>query len=121
MVGAAVAFATKLWNNTAGKRMPQSLRDAARAHWPLILALIALWVTVGRLYVLCVRADNGHFVYVVDDPYIHMAIAKNLAAHGVWGVTPYQFSSSSSSIIWPLLLSSIYRLFGPHETASLIL
>ncbi|HEV2492776.1 MAG TPA: hypothetical protein VG204_06845 [Terriglobia bacterium] len=50
-----------------------------------------------------------------------MAIAKNLAAYGVWGVTPYQFSSSSSSIIWPLLLSLIYRLFGPHETAPLIL
>lgn len=101
--------------------MHLSLRAAARAHWPLILALMALWVTVGRLYLLCLRGDGGHFVYVVDDPYIHMAIAKNLVLHGVWGVTPYRFSSSASSIIWPLLLAFVYFIFGPHEIISLIL
>lgn len=101
--------------------MPLSLKAAARACWPLVLALIALWMTVGKLYFLCVRGDGGHFVYVVDDPYIHMAIAKNLVLHGVWGVTPYQFSSSASSIIWPLLLAFVYRIFGPHEIVSLIL
>lgn len=101
--------------------MLQSLKAAARTHWPLILALIALGVTVGRLYLLCLRADDGRFVYVVDDPYIHMAIAKNLVLHGVWGVTPYKFTSSASSIIWPLLLAVIYRFFGIHESVSLIL
>lgn len=101
--------------------MSLSLKAAARTYWPLILALILLGVTVGKLYRLCVQGDDGHFVYIIDDAYIHMAIAKNFAAHGVWGVTPYRFSSSSSSILWPLLLSAIYVVLGPRELAPLIL
>ena len=45
-----------------------------------------------------IRQDTGAtLVYGLDDAYIHMAIAKNLARHGVWGVTPFHFASASSS------------------------
>src|SRR5262245_55763839 len=48
-----------------------------------------------------------------------MAIAKNFASHGVWGVTPDAFTSSSSSLLWTFLLSLDYRAFGANELAPL--
>ena len=49
------------------------------------------------------RATGGHFVYALDDPYIHLAMAENIA-HGHYGINAGEFSSPSSSIIWPFLL-----------------
>ena len=66
-------------------------------HWPILLALGIFAVTTVILWNLCQDKNGGQFVYTLDDPYIHMAIAKNVVRHGVWGVTPFQFSSSSSS------------------------
>ncbi len=65
--------------------------------------------------------NQGHLVYDLDDPYIHMAMAKNLALHGTWGVSGADFSSSSSSLLWPLLLSLAYILFGVNEVTPLVL
>jgi len=50
-----------------------------------------------------------------------MAVAKNFAFHGVWGVTPYEFASCQSTTIWHLLLAAIFRLVGPSESAPLVL
>lgn len=50
-----------------------------------------------------------------------MAIAKNFVLHGIWGVTKYEFSSSSSSILWTLSLSLIFYFFRPNTFAPLIL
>jgi hypothetical protein len=56
------------------------------------------------------RQTNGHFVYSLDDPYIHLAVAKNLARHGVWGVAP--MSSP------PPQLQSSGLPYSPSRTAS---
>lgn len=54
----------------------------------------------------------GQLVYPLDDAYIHMAISKNLQQHGIWGVTRFEFSSTSSSILYTLVLSFSFALFG---------
>jgi hypothetical protein len=96
------------------------MRILAR-HWPLAAALAALMALVAALYVVSLSQNGGRLVYALDDAYIHMGVARNLVEHGVWGVTRYEFSSSSSSLLWTLLLAGVYGLFGASEVAPLVL
>jgi hypothetical protein len=64
---------------------------------------------------------GGRLVYALDDAYIHMAVGRNLAEHGVWGVTRYGFTSSTSSLAWPLLLALADLAVGVHESMPLVL
>ena len=91
-----------------------------RNRWPLAAALLFLWASVALLVRLSLARTEGHLVYALDDPYIHMAIARHVVQDGVWGVTPYAFSSSSSSLLWTALLAATYRLFGVGELAPLV-
>ena len=86
-------------------------------HWPLILAVLILWATLGVLLSKSLAMNDGRLIYALDDPYIHMAIAKNIAQHGVWGATRYEFTSSTSSLVWPLILALDFRLFGVNEVS----
>ncbi len=63
--------------------------------------------------------NEGHFSYSLDDPYIHLALAENLA-HGHYGIDPAEPSSPSSSILWPVLLAPFAR-FGFFEIVPLII
>ena len=83
--------------------------------FPLVLAVVLLWVCLAVLLVESLRRTGGHLVYALDDPYIHMAMAKNMARHGVWGVSPNEFSASSSSLLWTGTLSGFFFAFGVLE------
>ncbi|HET6898569.1 MAG TPA: hypothetical protein VFK70_09485 [Vicinamibacteria bacterium] len=50
-----------------------------------------------------------------------MAVARSLARDGVWGVTPYAFTSSTSSLAWPLLLALADLVVGVREATPLVL
>jgi hypothetical protein len=41
-----------------------------------------------------------------------MVIARNFVEHGVWGLTPFEFSSASSSPLWTALLAVIGWITG---------
>jgi len=104
-----------------GLSAPFTLQRFLRRHWPLLAALLVLWSTVAFLLTFSLRRDGGRLVYALDDAYINMAMAKNLAQHGVWGVTPYGFTSSSSSPLWTLLLGLTYWAFGVNSLSPLVL
>lgn len=84
-------------------------------------SLFIYWAAVAILVFLATGMNGGHFVYPLDDTYIHMSIAKSTATSGIWGVTPYAFTSSTSSPFWTFLLAVTYLVFGIHDSAALIL
>lgn len=55
-------------------------------------------------------------MYPLDDTFIHMAVAKNLALHGNWGVTGDEFQSASSSPLYTVLLAVVFKLFPAHSS-----
>lgn len=97
------------------------MKEWVKKIWPLVLACALLWVTILVLLVLVAQHNQGHLVYTLDDPYIHMAIAKNLVQHGTWSIDGHGFTSTSSSPLWVLLLAGTYVIFGINELSPLIL
>lgn len=84
----------------------------------LIVALVVLGWAVAVPFQEYTRLRPGApLTYALDDAYIHMSMAKNLAMQGVYGVTPEGFTSRSSSPLWTLLLALIYRVFGVSDMA----
>ena len=75
-----------------------------RPIWP-VFAVVCLVVVVAGAGWLDSTAANGTFVYTLDDAYIHLTIGRTLAEHGVWGVSPREYSSASSSPLWTILLA----------------
>lgn len=64
----------------------------------LAIAAVCVAVTAAILWL-----NGGTFLYSLDDPYIHLALAENLA-RGHHGINAAEPSSPSSSILYPLLL-----------------
>lgn len=90
-------------------------------RYPLLVAVLALWVSALLFAFIVMWRSGGHIIYALDDPYIHMAVAENFATEGVWGVTQYEFSSSSSSLLWTLLIASAYYGVGVNEITPFVL
>ena len=97
------------------------LADFIRRNAFLLAALVIAGAAALVYFLLILGQTGGRFIYNLDDAYIHLAIAKHIARDGVYGVTPFGFSSSSSSILWPLLLAGALKLFGDREILPLLL
>ncbi|MCK6509940.1 hypothetical protein L6R29_08250 [Myxococcota bacterium] len=82
--------------------MAERLRSLV-SSFPLFAMCVLLIVLVYPM-ARALDANAGQFVYLLDDPYIHLAIAKNVHLTGVWGISAGHFSSASSSPLWTLLL-----------------
>ncbi|MCA6066764.1 hypothetical protein JI747_006210 [Chryseobacterium sp. RG1] len=79
-----------------------------------IISMVFFGVCLGYYINVLLKTDT-HYIYPLDDAYIHLAIAKNFALHDVWGVTQYQFSSTSSSPLFTYLLSVLIKVFGNND------
>ncbi len=90
-------------------------------YGPLIITIALLWLILILFLNASLSKNQGNLIYALDDAYIHTAMAKNFSQHGVWGVTKHQFTSSSSSILWTLLLSALYFIFGVNESMPFVL
>ncbi len=95
--------------------------SGGRHHWPLTVSLLLLFGLLTWLMACTLQETGGHFGYPMDDTYIHMAMARSLSEHGVWGLTRYAFSSSSSSPLYTATLAASYALTGLHEITPFLL
>jgi len=67
-------------------------------------------ILIGFISVLVL--NRGVFTYMLDDPYIHLAVAEELAKSGHYGVNPVEVSAPCSSPLWPFLMVPFARLPG---------
>jgi len=89
--------------------MVENVRPAEGARFRVlapVMVVVYLLAVVVSVAIVLVHAP--HFSYTLDDPYIHLALAQNIA-HGHYGINPGETTSPSSSIIWPLLLAPLSR------------
>lgn len=93
--------------------IPNPRRIASVSSVLPLVAAMALYSAVTLAAVLQILNAAGEPVYALDDVYIHMALAKNLAQHGVYGVTPFETTHASSSPLWVLLLAAGFAILGP--------
>ncbi|MEP7118516.1 MAG: hypothetical protein ABI880_13085 [Acidobacteriota bacterium] len=100
---------------------PARMGPLVRTHWPALVAAAVLVGSVVMAERAVVALTSGRFIYALDDAYIHMAMARNLAEHGIWGCTPFRFSAASSSPLWTAVLAIVYRLTGARELTPLVL
>jgi|GEM_PF-1904992 len=100
-----------------------SSSDAKRAVFWIGTAVMVGFILalLDMLFRFCLGQTDGRFTYGLDDPYIHLALAKNLAQHGVWGVTPDHATSASSSPLWTVVLAVLHKLGATSTMLPLLL
>jgi hypothetical protein len=81
-------------------------------RWVLPIAILSFILPLIIIEVQVLSYTNGTFMYPLDDTFIHLTIAKNLALYHVWGTSPHEFASASSSILYPILLTTAIEIFG---------
>ncbi len=69
----------------------------------LIISTIFILIIHLIVFIIDIKR-NGSFVYALDDPYIHLAMAKNLYYKHMLSVDGIHYASASSSILWMLIL-----------------
>ena len=67
---------------------------AAVATFLLVMAIVMAGI---------VSSTGGQFMYSLDDPYIHLALAERIRM-GHYGINLGEVTSPASSIVWPFLL-----------------
>ena len=70
---------------------------------PFLIAATLLCAAVFTMLLFIGLLNNGQFAFTLDDPYIHLALAKQLAL-GNYGINSGEFAAPASSILWPFLL-----------------
>ena len=69
------------------------------------IAGLAIFVLLfGSRLLAILEVNDGFFVYTLDDPYIHLALAENIL-RGHYGINLNEYSAPSSSILWPFFLA----------------
>lgn len=88
------------------------MTEFIKRNLPLVGTLALFWGVVGVMVAINI-ARSGAFAYTLDDAYIHLAIARNWADYGVWGVTRYEWGSTTSSLLWTGLLGVLMKIGIP--------
>ncbi len=97
-------------------RSEVATQSAAGLRGALLLALAMFAAGLALMVMLAMQECDGNLAYALDDAYIHLAIAKNMALHGTWGISPNHFSTASSSLVWPAAASAVFWLVGVRES-----
>lgn len=87
---------------------------------PIQRYLICMTLPLVVLLIAALVLGEGRFTYSLDDPYIHLALAKQIWS-GHYGINPTEAAAPSSSILWPFLLAPFAMLGDAFQYVPLIL
>jgi hypothetical protein len=87
----------------------------------LFIAILSLLIPVAWIEYSVLHATHGTLAYPLDDTFIHMAVARNLAFEHYWGIAGHVFASTSSSPFYTVLLAGTFSIFGVHLVIPLLL
>ena len=90
------------------------------SRWSLPFVLVVYAAALSWIAWQSLRLNDGVFTYAQDDPYIHLSIARTLAMHGVWGLSPDEFAGASSSPLWTGLLAAICLLIVGQRALNIV-
>ncbi|TDX01902.1 hypothetical protein [Dinghuibacter silviterrae] len=82
--------------------------------WVWVLCTGVLGLLTGFITLTVWHHTGGHWSYPLDDTYIHMALARNLAFFHNWGINHQDFGAASSSPLYTLLLAGLFKAFTIH-------
>lgn len=94
----------------------QTLISGQQDAWKIQPHFLALSITFLLFLSFSLALTNGVFIYSLDDPYIHLALAENIT-QGHYGINTSEMAAPSSSILWPFLLA----FFSAFELIPLLL
>ena len=78
------------------------IRSLSSFSFPtLLLGVWCIGITI--LVASSIYLSDGHLIYTLDDPYIHLAVARTILQGG-YGINVAEYSAPSSSIVYPFLL-----------------
>lgn len=84
-----------------------ALPDTAAASGDMrlpIISVVSVLAGFAAMQIAALMVTGGVFEYPLDDVYIHLAIAEEIAAGG-YGVNSGEYASAASSPLYPLLLT----------------
>jgi len=92
-------------------------QGAAKGVWLLLVLYALVPLTIAALmgyYLVVSRRAVGEFGFPLDDSWIHVRFAQNLARGYGFSFNPGQPTSTTTGPLWTLLLALGYRLTGEY-------
>ncbi len=87
----------------------------------LLIAFAAVLIPVIVFEYNVLNFTHGVFMYPLDDTFIHMSVAKNMAFYNNWGINSADFASASSSILYTLILTVLFKIFSVNVVIPFII
>jgi arabinofuranosyltransferase len=101
--------------------VPPPIRRSPGWRWGLRLAIATVPILLGALYVRHELATQGRLGFPLDDPYIHLQFARNLASGHGWSFNPGEPVPGATSPLWVVLLAGAHLAGVPMEWAPIVL
>ena len=89
--------------------------------WPLWIGIALLLLSTAYLQRLSLARTQGHLIYPLDDTYMHLTLARNLAIYGQLGFSRHDFVFASSSPLFTVLLATTFRAVGVNVATPILL
>lgn len=80
----------------------------------IFIAVAATFLPLIAIEYKLLQYTGNVFMYPLDDTFIHIELAKNLAQHQTWGINPGEFGSASSSLLYSVLLAISFKIFSGY-------